>query len=211
MRYLLCFVILSGTVIAADIMGSIKNMVTLSAASDVLVWLEVDNPGAVEPITAHMRQQEKEFHPRQLLVPVGSVVYFPNEDPFFHNIFSHNAIQKLELGQYKGQGEPVTFEKPGIYPIGCEIHPWMAAHILVVNSPFYTQSDATGKFNFSGVPEGKLKLHYWTADMRQTQVRDYEVKASRNVAFLTIEQKMLRRKKREETPVNRDIPASAYE
>ena len=211
MRHFLYFLTFSGIVLAADIMGSVKNMVTQAPASDVLVWLESESFAKAEPVTAEMRQLDKEFHPRHLLVPIGSTVYFPNEDPFFHNIFSHNAIQKLELGQYKGQSEPVTFEKAGIYPIGCEIHPWMAAHILVVDTPFYTASDDQGKFSFSGVPEGKFKLHYWTADMRETQVRDFEVKPSRNVAFLTIESKMLKRKKREDTPVSRDVPAGAYD
>ena len=33
-------------------------------------------------------QKDRMFSPHMLIVPVGSIVHFPNEDPFYHNVFS---------------------------------------------------------------------------------------------------------------------------
>jgi hypothetical protein len=61
-------------------------------ASRVVVWLT-----PLEPLQkshsfdkGHYRliQRNKHFEPSLLVVPVGSVVDFPNFDPWFHNVFS---------------------------------------------------------------------------------------------------------------------------
>ncbi|HKJ92169.1 MAG TPA: hypothetical protein VJ957_03320, partial [Longimicrobiales bacterium] len=36
-----------------------------------------------------MAQHDTAFVPGMLVVPVGTVVTFPNQDPFFHNVFSY--------------------------------------------------------------------------------------------------------------------------
>src|SRR5262249_54630828 len=68
--------------------------------SNVVVWLE---PKQVSTISSPKRlqwrlvQKNKQFIPGLLIVPVGSSVEFPNEDPFFHNVFSLFNGKRFDL------------------------------------------------------------------------------------------------------------------
>ena len=62
--------------------------------SNEVVWLMPSAATQHPPLNDASRrrfrliQQRKRFEPHVLVVPVGSVVEFPNLDPFFHNVFS---------------------------------------------------------------------------------------------------------------------------
>src|SRR5437899_12307577 len=62
-------------------------------AGNVVLWLTPvaetpDSPAAEAMQRARLAQHNKSFDPHVVVVPVGSVVAFPNHDPFFHNVFS---------------------------------------------------------------------------------------------------------------------------
>ncbi len=89
----------------------------------------------------------KDFSPHVLAVQRGSVVAFPNEDPILHNVFSVSGDNRFDLGLFRG-GEirETTFEHPGLVRIFCNVHQSMAASVLVLDTPFFTQPDFSGKF-----------------------------------------------------------------
>jgi len=63
-----------------------------------------------------------------LVVPVGSVVDFPNHDPFFHNVFSLFDGKRFDLGLYEaGATNSVRFDRLGVSFLFCNIHPEMSA------------------------------------------------------------------------------------
>lgn len=56
-------------------------------------------------------------------VTVGSTVDFPNDDPFFHNIFSLSSAATFNLGRYpRGRTRSQTFTKPGVVKVYYQIH-----------------------------------------------------------------------------------------
>src|SRR5690348_13666085 len=60
-------------------------------ARSAVIWLEpvaASEQHAVAPGKFTLAQKNKTFIPHLLVVPVGSSVAFPNQDPFFHNVFS---------------------------------------------------------------------------------------------------------------------------
>ncbi len=62
----------------------------------------------------------------ELTIKVGDTIYFQNDDPFFHNIFSLSDLKTFDLGSYPaGQSKSVTFDSPGEVEIECAIHPEM--------------------------------------------------------------------------------------
>jgi plastocyanin len=131
--------------------------------ADVLVYLE-DAPAAADlpagPFV--VTQAGKAFQPELLVVPVGARVEFPNQDTFFHNVFSTAAGNSFDLGLYKGgTSQSVVFAKPGLVPVFCNIHPQMISHILVVTNPFVTHLGADGRFRFVDVPAGTYHLVAW--------------------------------------------------
>ncbi len=107
-------------------------------------------------------QKNKSFDPHLLVVPVGSVVAFPNHDPFFHNVFSLFEGKRFDLGLYEaGSTRDVHFDKPGIAYIFCNIHPEMSAVVVALDTPYYGISDARGQIIITAVPPGKYMLRVW--------------------------------------------------
>jgi hypothetical protein len=45
----------------------------------------------------------------------------------------------------------------------CNIHPQMAAYVVVVDSPWFAVSSASGAFTLSEVPAGNYTYHAWRA------------------------------------------------
>jgi plastocyanin len=113
-------------------------------------------------------QKNKMFSPHLLIVPVGSVVLFPNKDPFFHNVFSLFDGKRFDLGLYEaGSTKEVTFSREGVSYIFCNIHPEMSAVVLALSTPFYGTVDANGVFHLRGVPAGEYELHVWVEGEQQ--------------------------------------------
>jgi plastocyanin len=119
-------------------------------------------PGAAEPVTAEMEQQNRRFSPDLIVIPAGSPVSFPNFDPIFHNVFSLSKAKSFDLGNYsKGQTRMVTFPKAGIVAVYCHLHPNMAATIVVTPNRWGARADAAGQYVLADVPPGKYTVVAW--------------------------------------------------
>ncbi|MBD8527676.1 cupredoxin domain-containing protein [Pseudomarimonas arenosa] len=104
---------------------------------------------------AQMVTRRKEFVPRVLPITPGTKVRFPNQDPILHNAFSSSSGNTFDTGVYgSGDGAEHVFTKPGLVNVYCNVHHSMAAYILVLDTPWFTQPDAQGNFVLRDVPEG---------------------------------------------------------
>lgn len=137
-------------------------------AENVVLWLTPDvaprqpDPASLAQLRPRLVQLNKSFQPHVLVVPVGSVVEFPNHDPFFHNVFSLFEGKRFDLGLYEaGTSRDVRFDRPGVSYIFCNIHPQMSAVVLALNTTFYGISDRHGEVIMPGVPAGRYTLHFW--------------------------------------------------
>ncbi len=116
----------------------------------------------VEVVTSRIAMQSRQFTPRVRVVPVGSRIEFPNEDPFSHNIFSNAPGATFDLGLYRrGKSKATTFNRAGVFPVFCNIHPRMTAFVLAVSTPYFTQPDASGRFAIQDVVPGRYVIHFW--------------------------------------------------
>jgi plastocyanin len=136
-------------------------------AGNVVLWLTPLDSTHVAPISYTQQypklvQLNKSFQPHILVVPVGSVVEFPNHDPFFHNVFSLFEGKRFDLGLYEaGTTRDVRFDKIGISFIFCNIHPQMSGVVIALDTPFYGISDQRGEVVIAKVPAGRYTLHIW--------------------------------------------------
>ncbi|MGH9841963.1 MAG: hypothetical protein ACREEM_24670 [Blastocatellia bacterium] len=134
-------------------------------AGGVVVWLEPLNgppPRGVAKQRRTINQRNKRFTPHVIAVETGSQVDFPNDDPFFHNVFSIYNGKKFDLGLYaSGESRPVYFNRPGISYIFCNIHPQMSAVVIALDSPYFAVTDSNGNFAVPGVPGGRYRLNVW--------------------------------------------------
>jgi len=133
---------------------------------NVVVWLKpVDSQLATRPApagTIRLTQRNKSFEPHVLVVPVGSMVEFPNRDPFFHNVFSLFDGKRFDLGLYEaGSTRNVSFDRPGISYIFCNIHAEMSAVVIALDTPYFAVSNRRGEIVIAHVPTGRYTLHVW--------------------------------------------------
>lgn len=136
------------------------------SAPPAVLWLKPleDTPPAPFPPQQRytLLQKNRMFTPHLLVIPVGSVVQFPNADPFFHNVFSLFDGKRFDLGLYEaGSTKAVTFSREGVSYVFCNIHPSMSAVVLTISTRLYTVADSKGVFHLSDVPSGDYELHVW--------------------------------------------------
>ena len=132
---------------------------------NAVVWLENPPAGAAAPAQTEKIEMDQNgcvFIPRIVIVPAGGTVDFLNSDRLLHNI---RATPKLNASfnrtQPKSRTIPITFDKPEIIRINCELHSWMAGWVVVAAHPFYAITGADGQFSFDNLPPGQYKLQVW--------------------------------------------------
>jgi len=132
--------------------------------ANVVVWLTpIDEPASSTPMQhVRMVQKNKRFVPHQLVITKGTKVEFPNEDPFFHNVFSIYKGKRFDLGLYEAGGSrSVEFDRPGVSFIFCNIHPEMSGIIIVLDTPYFAESNSAGDVHIANVPPGRYRLDVW--------------------------------------------------
>jgi plastocyanin len=114
------------------------------------------------PIHAVMDQVNQAFTPDLLVIPVGSTVSFPNSDTTSHEVYSFSAAHPFQLPLYRGKPYPPQhFDKVGLVTLGCNIHDFMLAYILVTDGQFYGRADARGAWSATDVPHGRYRIEIW--------------------------------------------------
>lgn len=131
--------------------------------------------------TVELVQQGERFRPRILPIVAGQTVSFPNRDRIYHNVFSVSPLHPFDLGQYKGSDptRSVDFERPGLVPVYCNIHPRMIAYVVVLENDAFALTDAEGRFQIARAPPGRHALQAWAPGAervsQEVEVRSGEV------------------------------------
>lgn len=132
--------------------------------SGVVVWLTSPDSPPVQAThkRARMLQKNKRFSPHILAIQTGTVVDFPNLDPIFHNAFSNFDGTIFDVALYPpGSSRSVRFNRPGIVRVFCNIHAFMSAVIVVVNSTHFTVTGRDGSYSFADVPPGSYEVQFF--------------------------------------------------
>ncbi len=112
--------------------------------------------------TVTIEQRDRDFIPYVTVIQTGTLVEFPNRDPFKHHIYSFSPAKVFEIKLYADKPAlPVLFDKAGEVAIGCNIHDWMEAYILVVNSAYFAKTGHDGRAVVRDVPVGRYRLRVW--------------------------------------------------
>ncbi|PYV61709.1 MAG: hypothetical protein DMG95_11570 [Acidobacteria bacterium] len=162
-------------------------------AENVVVWLSPVGtappvaPSAKQPL--RLAQHNKSFEPHVLVVPVGSVVEFPNSDRFFHNVFSLFDGKRFDLGLYEaGSVRNVSFDRPGISYIFCNIHAEMSAVVIALDTPYFGISNRKGEIVIPNVPVGRYSMKTWyeTAPTETLETMSHEISVTESSSTLGV-------------------------
>lgn len=111
---------------------------------------------------AAIEQRDRELNPYLTIVQKGTAIEFPNRDPFKHHLYSFSPAKTFEIKLYAGKPvQPIVFDKAGEVALGCNVHDWMEAYVLVVDSPYFAKTASNGRAVIANVPPGRYRLRLW--------------------------------------------------
>ncbi|HVT88719.1 MAG TPA: hypothetical protein VHD56_07710 [Tepidisphaeraceae bacterium] len=145
--------------IVADDKGNLAN---------VVISVKTDDPatlgGEVPKTAAVIDQKGCMYTPHVLAMMVGQELMVKNDDPFLHNVHSlaqtNPGFNFAQQNKDNGKAAPSP-KAPETIKIKCDVHPWMAAWIVVLDNPFFSVSKEDGTFAIKGLPDGDYTLQAW--------------------------------------------------
>lgn len=126
-----------------------------------LVPLDAPVPPAATAAPVEIAQEDEQYQPFLTIVRAGSTVLFPNKDRIQHHLYSVSEAKRFEKPLYApGAEETVVFDRPGVVTLGCNIHDWMVAYVVVLDTPWFARSGPDGSAQVSA-PPGRYRLDVW--------------------------------------------------
>lgn len=133
-------------------------------------------PPSVQPPPVEVAQEDQEYQPYVTAIRVGTTVEFPNKDKVQHHLYSLSKPKRFEKPLYgSGSKEAVVFDQPGIVTLGCNIHDWMLAYIVVLDTPWFAKSGKEGACTLGGMPPGRYRLQVWHPRLAAAMEREVTV------------------------------------
>jgi len=148
---------------AGDLAVQVRTAAGAPVPNAVVTLYPGGRPSPLGPAGSYqIAQRDLQFSPFVLVVPAGSDVSFPNFDNVRHHVYSFSPVRRFELRLYaREQARSVHFDRPGIVPLGCNIHDNMIAFIDVVDTGFAARTDSAGRANFTAIPGGPVLVRVW--------------------------------------------------
>jgi plastocyanin len=174
----------------ANLSGAVKLQGPYAAAGGATVVALSPLQGARRPKRPghfQMEQSKKSFAPHVLAVPIGSTVAFPNHDVFFHNVFSLSPTKKFDLGVFdSNKSRDVVFDSAGVVQILCNLHAAMSGYIVVLEEPYFTIADSSGRFTLHDLPPGRYRARAWSERSKSGTTVEVELRAGANHLAVTV-------------------------
>jgi plastocyanin len=159
--------LLAGPALAGDVRVTVSVVTPekkTGPGAGAVVWV-VDAAAAKQAAPTskpRIASKSKRFDPHVAVVPAGGTVQFPNLDGIYHNVFSLSEKARFDLGLYRnGASRAMSFENPGVVKIYCNIHPQMAAVLLVIDGGIWAQAGEDGTAVLAHVPAGRTTVRAW--------------------------------------------------
>jgi plastocyanin len=170
----------SARLIAAGVQVLVKDIKGATVPDAVVSLVPLDTPPVVTPPEAPVpiAQDGQEFDPYVTTVVTGTRVSFPNHDKISHQVYSLSRTKPFSIPLYgPGAGQTLLFDKPGIVALGCNIHDWMSAYIVVLGTPHYQKTPPAGTATFATLPPGRYRLEVWHPRLIGENARELTVAA----------------------------------
>lgn len=161
---------------AADAAALVVDEQGAPVADAAVYWQSLNGKAPRGSLAASIAQQSKTFIPYVSVVQVGTAVSFPNQDTVRHHVYSFSAAKVFDLKLYSGTpAQPVVFDKPGLVALGCNIHDWMLAYVLVVDTPWFGVSNDSGMVQVKNLPSGDYRVTVWHPRMKEEIMQQFKI------------------------------------
>lgn len=147
---------------AGTLVAQIKDKNGAPVANAVVYALPVGvaAPPASPLASGVVEQSYYKFEPFVSVVQTGTKMRFPNRDRSEHHIKVLSGPSVFEHKVYtRREPDPTLLDKPGQITLQCLIHDWMAAHIYVVDSPWFGKTSKSGSAVVENIPPGDYDIY----------------------------------------------------
>lgn len=104
------------------------------------------------------------YVPHVLGVMAGQKVKILNSDGLMHNVHAlpeKNKEFNKAMPATQTETEVVFSKSEDPFKVKCDVHPWMAAYVAVLDHPFFAVTGKDGSFNISGLQPGTYEIEAW--------------------------------------------------
>jgi hypothetical protein len=103
------------------------------------------------------------YVPHVVALRTGQTLRVRSSDATLHNVHGLTEINPpFNFGMSAaGQTRDVSFARPEVLKLRCDVHPWMQAYVAVFDHPMFGVTGADGTFEINHVPPGKYTLVAW--------------------------------------------------
>jgi len=162
----------TSTANAGTLTASITDARGLALEHAIVSLLGKNSGKALAGTKTHVDQKSRRFAPTVLPIQTGTEVSFPNTDDVRHHVYSFSQPNAFELKLYHGEASrPILFDEPGIVVLGCNIHDGMVGYLMVVDTPLFAKTTASGEAQVADVPPGKYTIQIWHPDLGMDVVK----------------------------------------
>ena len=122
------------------------------------------------------------FAPRVVTANEGQIVRYENNDHSNHGVSAASIHAENTFNITTGAGAAFEHKfkaQKNPIPIGCALHSWMRAYVIVAPHPYHAVTDAAGKFTIPNVPAGKHALVLIHPDTNWRETVQVEVVAGK--------------------------------
>jgi len=115
-----------------------------------------------EPVI--LNQQGCMYTPHVVGLMVGQELKILNPDGTLHNVHALSKVNpefNLAMPKFRKETGKVFSKAEFMFPIKCDVHPWMSAWVTVSENPFYDVTDEDGRYLLTNVPAGEYEVEAW--------------------------------------------------
>ena len=147
---------------AASVLLALRETGGASVGEAVLAAFPLDPVALPPPAAATMDQKGRKYVPHILPIQTHARVAFANSDNLSHHVYSFSPAKRFQLFLTRGQpAQTIVFDQPGVVTLGCNLHDWMLGYIVVLDTPYFAQTDERGRATLSSLPAGRYRLEVW--------------------------------------------------
>jgi len=109
-------------------------------------------------------QKGCQYHPHVIALQAGQPLKILNPDGTLHNVHALSKVNpEFNAAMPKFRTEITkTFDKPeSMFPIKCDVHPWMGAWITIMPNSYFAVTKEDGKFSIDNLPAGTYEIEAW--------------------------------------------------
>jgi hypothetical protein len=147
------------------------------AVAGAVVYLRGIDPRRARPWDhppARVEMRDWQFHvlqggadARTGFVRRGDAVEMVSAQPLFHSLQARGAAFFALAFPDPGQPCSRRLTRPGLVELSSPAgYFWMRAHLFVADHPYFTRTDAAGRFTLPRVPPGEYEIVCWLPDWR---------------------------------------------